>query len=218
MQGAMRVPVLFFAAVSVFAATNIRDFGAKGDGVAKDSAAIQAAIDRAASQGGGTVTLPAGRYLSGTIHLRSNITLHLENGAVLLASPDDVDFDPYEKLPFRSVSDEETTYFHRALIAAERVHEIAIEGRGVVDGNRTKRGGPKTIAIKLCDRVSIRGITVRNSPNYSVSLWGCDYVDIDGITILNGYADGIDPDSCRYVRIANCYIDARDDAIIRSIS
>jgi polygalacturonase len=200
------------------AATNVRDFGAKGDGVAKDTAAIQRAIDAAAGdaaagQGGGTVLVTAGRYLSGTIHLKSNITLQLENGAILLASPDEADFDPYEKLPFESVSDKETTYFHYGLIVAEGVHDIAIEGKGVVDGNRTKRGGPKTIAIKLAEHVTIRGITVRNSPNYSISLWGTDYVDIDGVTILNGYADAIDPDSCRYVRIANCYIDAHDDAI-----
>src|SRR4051794_4517962 len=200
------------------AATNVRDFGAKGDGIAKDTTAIQRAIDAAAKQGGGTVLLPAGRYLSGTIHLKSNITLHLDNGAVLLASPDEADFDPYETLPFESVSDKETTYFHYALIAAEGVHDIAIEGKGVVDGNRAKRGGPKTIAIKLCEHVTIRGITVRNSPNYSISLWGADYVDIDGVTILNSYADGIDPDSCRYVRIANCYIDAHDDAICAKAS
>src|SRR5262249_39545474 len=96
---------------------------------------------------------------------------------------------------------------------AENVHHIAILGQGVIDGNRTKRGGPKTIAIKLCQHVTIRGITVQNSPNYSISLWGSDYVDIDGVTVLNSYADGIDPDSCRYVLIANSYIDSHDDAI-----
>src|SRR5947209_8344268 len=122
------------------AANSVLDFGAKGDGIAKDTAAIQRAIDSAASQGGGTVIVPPGRYVSGTIHLKSNITLHLDNGAVLLASPENSDFDPYETLPFRSVSDDETTYFHYGLITAEGVHDIAIEGHGVVDGNRTKRG------------------------------------------------------------------------------
>src|SRR4051794_30412524 len=124
------------------AATSVRDFGAKGDGAAKDTVAIQRAIDAAAKQGGGAVLFPPGRYLSGTIHLKSNITLHLDNGAILLASPDEGDFDPYETLPFASVSDKETTYFHYALIAAGNVHDIAIEGKGVVDGNRSKRGGP----------------------------------------------------------------------------
>jgi Glycosyl hydrolases family 28 len=192
---------------------DVRGFGAKGDGTAKDTAAIQKAIDAAEAAGGGIVTVPAGRYLSGTVHLKSNVTLDLSPGAVILASPDNGDFDPYETLPFQSVSDKETTYFHYALLSAEGVHDIAITGQGVVDGNRTKRGGPKTIAIKLCERVTIRGITVRNSPNYSISFWGTDYINVEGVTVLNGYADGIDPDSCRYVRISNCYVDCWDDAI-----
>jgi hypothetical protein len=213
MSHTMKAAVAVLIGAGCASAASVREFGAKGDGTAKDTAAIQSAIDAAFRQGGGTVVLPAGRYLSGTIHLKSNVTLHLDNGAVLLASPDNADFDPYETLDFVSVSDKETTYFHYALVAAEGIDHIAIEGQGIIDGNRTRRGGPKTVAIKLCQHVTIRGITVRNSPNYSISLWGTDYVDIDGVTILNGYADGIDPDSCRYVRIANCYIDSHDDAI-----
>ncbi len=192
---------------------NVRDFGAAGDGVTKDTAAIQKAIDTAEKQKGGTVVLPPGEYLSGTIRLKSYVTLHLENGARLMASTDNADFDPYETLSFKSVSDEETTYFHYGLVTAENAHHIAITGRGTIDGNRTRRRGPKTVALKLCQHVAIRGITVRNSPNYSISLWGSDYVDIDGVTVLNGFADGIDPDACRFVRISNCYIDCWDDAI-----
>jgi polygalacturonase len=159
------------------------------------------------------VTLPPGRYLSGTIRLKSNVTLHLDNGATLLGSPDNGDYAAFEPLPFKSVSDDETTYFRYGLVTAENAHHIAITGQGVIDGNRTKRGGPKTVAIKLCQFVAIRGVTVQNSPNYSISFWGTDYVDIDGVTVLNGYADGIDPDASKFVRIANCYIDCHDDAI-----
>ena len=192
---------------------DVRAFGAKGDGVAKDTAAVQAAIDAAVKQGGGVVMVPAGRYLCGTVHLKSDVTLYLSAGAALVASPDNGDFDPYETLPFQSVSDEETTYFHYALLAGENIHNVAVLGQGTIDGNRTRRHGPKTVALKLCQHVAIRGITVKNSPNYSISFWGCDYVDVDGVTILNGYADGIDPDASRYVRIANCFIDSHDDAI-----
>jgi len=206
--------LILAAALPASAATyDVRQYGAMGDGAAKDTAAIQKAINAAARAGGGTVVVPAGRYLSGTIHLKSYVTLHLDNGATLLASPDIADFEPYELLPFQSVSDHETTYFRQALILGENVRNIAITGQGVVDGNRTKRGGPKTIAIKLCQHVAIRGITVQNSPNYSISFWGTDFVDIDGVTILNGYSDGIDPDASRFVRIANTYIDCYDDAI-----
>ena len=191
---------------------DVREYGAKGDGVAKDTAAVQKAID-AAAQAGGVVFVPAGRYLCGTIHLRSRITLHLAPGATILASPDNGDFDPYEKLDYASHADQETTYFHYALLAGEDIQEVAIHGEGVIDGNRKRRGGPKPIALKNVQHISIRGITVRDSPNYAISFLGCDYVDVDGVTILNSYADGIDPDSSRYVRIANSFIDSYDDGI-----
>lgn len=214
-SGVRLLSLLASFAAAILAATsfNVRDFGAKGDGVTKDTAAVQKAIDATAERGGGTVWVPAGRYLCGTVHLKSNVTLHLDNGSTILASTDNGDFDPYETLPFKSVSDNETTYFHYGLLVAENAHHIAITGQGIVDGNRPRRRGPKTIALKNCQHVTIRGITVQNSPNYSISFWGTDYVDIDGVTILNGYADGIDPDASRYVRISNCYIDCHDDAI-----
>jgi polygalacturonase len=200
-------------AVWATAALNVRDYGAKGDGLTKDTVAIQAAIDAAEKQGGGDVHIPPGRYISGTIHLKSNVTLYLEAGATLAESPDNADFDSYEVLPFKSVSDNETTYFHYGLVTADSVHNIGIVGQGTIDGNRTYRHGPKTIALKLCQYVTIQGITVQNSPNYSVSFWGCDYVNVIGVTVLNSYADGIDPDASRYVRIANCYVESADDAI-----
>jgi hypothetical protein len=200
-------------AISAAGALNIRDYGAKGDGVTKDTAAIQAAIDAAEKQGGGEVHIPPGRYISGTIRLKNYVTLYLEAGATLAESPDNEDFDKYEELPFKSVSDEETTYFHYGLVTADGVHNIGIVGQGTIDGNRTHRNGPKTIALKSSQYITIQGITVQNSPNYSVSFWGCDYVNVIGVTVLNSYADGIDPDASRYVRIANCYVESADDAI-----
>jgi polygalacturonase len=192
---------------------NVRDYGARGDGAAKDTAAVQAAIDAAAKEGGGTVLVPSGRYMCGTLHLRSNVTLQVSAGATLVMSPDNADFDPYEKLPYDTHADAETSYFHYALLAGEDVHDVAILGQGAIDGNRSKRGGPKPIALKRCQRVAIRGVTIRNAPNYAISLLGSDWVDVDGVTILNGYCDGIDPDSSRYVRISNCFVDSWDDAI-----
>lgn len=196
---------------------NVIHFGAKGDGMTKDTQAIQSAIDAAAEKGG-TVFFPGGKYLSGTVRLKSFVTLFLDAGAVLLGSPDDGDYDAYEKLSYNSCSDKETTYFNFALIQGEDAHNFAIAGRGIIDGNRRKRGGPKPIALKRCQQILIHDITLRNAPNYNISMLGCDYVDIDGVTIFNGYADGIDPDCCRYVRIANCYIESWDDAIVPKAS
>jgi polygalacturonase len=90
---------------------------------------------------------------------------------------------------------------------------VAILGTGMIDVNRTKRGGPKPIALKRCKYVTIKDITIRNAPNYAISMLGTGYVNIDGVNIFNGYYDGIDPDSCRHVRIANCQIETWDDAI-----
>ena len=92
---------------------NVRQFGAQGDSLTKDTKAIQAAIDAAGALG--DRLFPPGGYLSGTVRLRSNVTVFLDAGATLMASPDKADFDPYEKLNFKSFSDDETTDFHYAL-------------------------------------------------------------------------------------------------------
>jgi hypothetical protein len=204
--------ILLAAQAAAAASFDVRAFGAKGDGIAKDTAAIQADVD-AASPNGGTVSLSPGRYLSGTIHLKNSVAIWLGAGATLVMSPDAADFDPVESLPYPVDNDGDTAYFHHALLAGENLHDVTIYGEGVIDGNRSQRGGPKPIALKLCRHVAIRGIRIENAPNYAISLLGCDFVNIDGVAIENAFADGIDPDSCRYVRISNCYIDSRDDAV-----
>jgi hypothetical protein len=181
--------------------------------MAKDTGAVQAAID-AAGKEGGCVYFQPGRYLCGTVRLRSRVSLYLENGAVMVASQERGDFDELEKLDFNSYSDDETTDFNYALIRGRDVERVSIMGPGLIDMARSKRHGPKPIALKLCRDILIRDVTIENSPNYNISLLGCDYVDILGVTIRKGYCDGIDPDSCRYVRIANCYIQSWDDAIV----
>ena len=196
---------------------NVLQFGAKGDGKSKDTAAIQAAID-AAGKTGGTVIFPGGNYVSGTLRLKSSVALYLGPGSTLTASPEKADFDAYEKLGYETFSDEETAYFHHALIAGEGLNNVSVSGEGTIDGNRNQRGGPKLIALKKCHLISIHGVTLQNAPNYNVSLLGCDYVNIDGITIFNGFADGIDPDCCQSVRIANCFVETFDDAIVLKTS
>jgi hypothetical protein len=235
------LPLFWATGLSSNSAISVRDFGARGDGIAKDTQAIQTAIDKAAGHGG-TIVFPPGSYVSGTIHLRSNVSVTIESGAILLLSPDDADFDPYEALPYQpthaakyhppatipadaspaqrrrraapvAYDDEETNYFHYALFAGVGIHNVAIEGDGVIEGNRDRRYGPKPIAFKNSEWITIRGITIKNAPNYAVSLGGTDHVDVDRVKILNAFADGIDPDGCHFVRITNSYIDSHDDAI-----
>jgi polygalacturonase len=224
---------------------DVRDYGAIADGRTLDTAAIQAAIDRAARFGGGVVVLSSGTYVSGTIHLRSNITLRVLAGASLQASTNDRDFDSYERPNpgsitanritwaaratwrrpqvhiaslLRTIDDPDTTYTHYSLIVADGVANITIDGGGTIDGNRLMRGGPKLITLRRCRHARVLDVTLRNAPCYNISLVGSDDVVIDGITIINGYADGIDPDDSRNIRIANCYIDTWDDAICAKAS
>ena len=197
---------------------NVRGYGATGDGSTKDTVAVQKAIDTCAEAGGGTVYFPSGVYLCGSLHLRSGVTLRLDAGATIKGSRDLDDYDKYEQLGFENDADRETTYFHFALIWGEDIERIAILGEGTIDSNWDRRHGPKTIALKRCRFVDIKGIRTTNSPNYAISMLGTDYVNIEGVTILNAYADGIDPDSCRNVRISNCHIESRDDAIVPKAS
>ena len=206
------------ASAIVPASYSVAEFGAKADGKTKDTQSIQKAIETCGRNGGGTVYFPPGTYIAGSLHLGNRVALYLDHGAIIRASADDNDFDPYEELGFKNDADRETSFFHHSLIWAEDVEHVAILGTGTIDGNRTKRGGPKPIAFKRCRHVTIRDITIANAPNYAISLLGTDYVNIDGVNIFNGYCDGIDPDACRYVRIANCQIETWDDAIVPKAS
>lgn len=201
------------AEIDGFAAHKVRSFGAAGDGQTKDTTAVQKAIDACARAGGGTVYFSSGTYLCGSVHLRSKVTLYLDNGATILASTDDADFDPYEELGFENDSDAETSYFHFSLIWGEDLEQVGIVGAGTMDSNRSDRSGPKTIGLKRCKGVTIRDITIRNAGNYAISMLGTDFVNIDGVSIFGSYCDGIDPDCCQNVRIANCYVETWDDAI-----
>jgi hypothetical protein len=193
-------------------------FGARGDGATNDTALVQRAIEACAAHGGGTVYFAPGVYLCGSLHLRSGVVLWLDAGATIKGSERRDDYDRYETLGFKNASDHETSYFHYALIWGEDVEHIGIVGQGTIDANRRKRGGPKPIALKRCKHVAIQGITIENAPNYNISLLGTDEVVIDGVTIRNGYCDGIDPDCCHNVRIANCTIASVDDAIVPKTS
>jgi polygalacturonase len=202
---------------------NVREYGATGDGQTLDSFAMQKTIDSCAEQGGGTVYLPAGQYLTGSLSLRSNITFHLDAGAVILGSENPED---YPVIHSRWEGMHQDT--HAPLIGGHHLHNISVIGRGTIDG----RGAvwwkakiektlayprPRLISFSDCTNVLVEGITAINSPSWTINPIHCQNVNVRGVTILNPAdspnTDGINPDSCRLVRISDCYISVGDDCI-----
>lgn len=200
---------------------NVRDFGAVGDGVTLDTQAIQKAIDACAEAGGGTVYLQGGTFLSGTIRLKSNVTLLVEAGATLLGSTNIEDYPDITP---------EIIYLYRArftkyLIYAEKAENIGLAGRGVIDGqgkhfparHGDDKGRPYIVRFSECKNVRVEDLTFRDSARWLSHYLACDNVTISGITIhskIRENRDGIDVDSCQDVRISDCRIDTGDDAIV----
>jgi polygalacturonase len=202
---------------------NPRKFGATGDGTTLDTLAFQAAIDACGQNKGGTVFVPAGRFLIGTLFFRDNITLFLDAGAVLLGSQDPNDY-PVTSNRWEGV--EQLTY--APLIAGNELKNISIVGQGCINGqgeswwrahkNQTLAyPRPRLIGFADCRNVAIEGITLTNSPAWTVNPVRCENVKIRGLTIINPpdspNTDGINPDSCKVVRISDCYVSVGDDCI-----
>ncbi len=196
----------------------VRDFGAVGDGMRPDTTAIQAAVDACAAVGGGTVYFAPGVYLSGTIFLRSGVALHLEAGATLLGSKNLNDY-PATVPKIRSYTD---NYTDKSLIYAEGLSNIAILGRGVIDGQGAGFEGPYKVRPYLlrivgCLNVTVADITLRNSAMWVQHYLASDEIEIRNVTVhsrVNQNNDGIDIDGCQRVRISDCEIVSGDDAIV----
>jgi len=197
---------------------NVREFGARGDGQTLDTGALQKAIEACAQNGGGTVHLPPGRYLSGTLFLRSWVTLELAAGATLLGSRRLEDYPPTVS-SIRSYTD---IYTERSLIYGEDLEHVALQGRGVLDGQGAAFKGPHKVRPYLvrlanCRDVLVRDLTLRDSPMWVQHYLACDGLRLDGLTVLskcNANNDGLDIDGCQRVRIANCDIQSGDDALV----
>jgi hypothetical protein len=208
---------------------NIMDYGAVNDGKTINTKSIQKAIDDCAGKGGGTVYFPAGRYISGTLFLKSFVTLHLETGAVLEGSKNLIDY-PVTESRIRSYTD---NYTNKSLIYGEDLQYITITGQGIIDGNGASfkasdeqrktnvfdsyKIRPYLIRIINCENVTVKEITIINSPMWVQHYLLCRNVDIDGISVnsrVNNNNDGIDIDACENVRISNCNIISGDDAIV----
>lgn len=197
---------------------NILDFGAKPDGEILCTQAIQNAIDQCADQGGGTIYFPAGTWLTGTVYLQSHITLWLDSGCILLGSKEKKDYGQSRKL----AGIEGETFSYWAIIAGKNLENIAIRGRGTIDGQGTnfkyKNGPrPKNIYLENCSDVLIEGLRLRNAGSWMQHYRRCDHLTIRDIAVFNHVSynnDGLNIDSCRDVVITGCTVDSDDDAIV----
>ncbi|MBY0147023.1 glycoside hydrolase family 28 protein [Neobacillus niacini] len=202
----------------------ITDFGALADG-SLCTQYIQKAIDEAYKNGGGQIVVPSGVFLSGALFLKDNIEFHLSAGATLKFSDEQEDY-PVVVSRWEGVVRE----VYASCLYAEDAKNISITGFGTIDGNgekwwhifRNEREKlayprPKLISFDGCEHISIRDVSLINSPSWTVNPIRCNNVTIDNLTIINPSdspnTDGIDPESCRNVRISNCHIDVGDDCI-----
>lgn len=211
-------------------AFDVRAFGAKGDGVSLDTAAINSAIDAASAKGGGRVHLSAGNYLSHSIRLKSNVTLYLNEGATLVAAdplPSGAGggYDLAEPNPWNRYQDFGHSHWRNSLIWGEDLHDVAILGPGRIWGRGLSKGvGPgfraedpgvanKAISLKNCRNVTLRDVSIFHGGHFAILATGVDNFTIDNLKIDTN-RDGIDIDCCRNVHVSNCSINSPwDDAI-----
>ncbi|MBN2128159.1 MAG: right-handed parallel beta-helix repeat-containing protein [Sedimentisphaerales bacterium] len=210
------------------AAYNVLDFGAAGDLRSLDTQAIQNAIDACHEEGGGTVVFPAGKeFLTGTLVLKSNVTLEIPETAMLRGSRE---LSHYIKTVPNLESYAVVNYSDYALIQAVNAENIGIRGKGVIDGDgvavpgRTGYGHLKTRPYILrfirCKNVEVRDVMLKNTNFWTHHYLECDNVHVDGVRVRamnldphqpNG--DGIDIDGCQHVIVENMDIQSEDDGI-----
>ena len=217
---------------------SVKDFGAKGNGTANDTKAIQSTIDRAATIGGGMVVLPEGTYLCGTIWLKSNVELHLNDGAVIKGSPNIEDYCAADCCPQNEAEIGWGDYISGGhLMLGVGVQNVTLSGPGKIDGNSgafllDEEGKPYKNKSQIPARpsqmvwfvdsqnITIKDLELADSPYWSCFILNCEKVLIEKCYVhtqkkdyhtFNG--DGIDIDRCREVSISDCNVDTADDCI-----
>lgn len=202
-------------------------FGIKSNGTTLNTTSIQKAIDYISDNGGDTLHFYVGRYLTGTIMLKSNVTVNLHEGAVLLGSVNPYDYQ------------EVATTRMPAFIGAYRAENIAVIGQGVIDGqgrelsynylDQQQKGilkdamtydrpsyRPQGIYLRECRNVTFQGVTIKSAAGWTFEPDQCENMTIDGVTVLGHdfwNNDGIDIVDCKNLKLLNSFIDAADDAI-----
>jgi polygalacturonase len=249
-MAAVAVPVVSFAASAqdspapgpTMGVFDVRKFGARGDGKTLDTVAVNRAIEAAAGAGGGMVFFPAGTYLCFSIHLKSNVHLHLEQGGTILAadSPHKDETTGYNggvydaaepKTESDAYQDYGHNHWHNSLIWGEDIHDFSITGPGLIWGKGLSHGyvrpgeviapfiaeqagvGNKAIALKNCRNVLLRDFSVLKGGHFCLLLTGVDNLTIDNLKIDTD-RDGMDIDCCQNVRVSNCTVNSPwDDGI-----
>lgn len=217
-------------------AFNVRDYGAIGDGAALDHTAINKAIEAASASGGGTVWVPAGQYLCGSIRLKSNINLHLDAGAVIIAAPQSSNaYDETEEFTPPAYQDGGHTYFHNSLIWGESLNNVSITGPGMIDGRGSwdkgdglwawnpvldRMGGCGSEGTKPPLKLDANGKPLPNNgfppvrrANKALALKLCKNILIRDITIYRGGHFAILATGCDNMTIDNVTIDTNRDGI-----
>jgi hypothetical protein len=200
---------------------NVRDYGATGDGRTLDTAAINQAIESCSKAGGGRVVLPPGCYLSGTVRLRSHVTLLLEAGATLAGTTNLSLYDEPAVAPARR------SKWEHALIVAEEAADFGICGPGTIDGRKVfdptgeeRMRGPHGINLLNCQGFALRDVWIQDAANYAVLFRTSSDVEVHNVRIVGGW-DGVHfrgtaANWCRNVNIIGCQFYTGDDSVAGS--
>ena len=230
-----------FLCAGTIAATdyNALQQGAVGDGKTLNTQSLQSAIDALHAKGGGQLYFPAGRYLTGSLQLKSNVTLYLEKEAVLLGSTSPYDYPGFSTEKELKVNND---HFDQALIYVEGAENIDITGEGCIDGQgrelaltidslhhtgelvdkhyntyrKRPNTRPKLLFMRNCRKVELRKTNFRSGAAWGLSFSLCADLTIDSLHVENRAYwnnDGIDISDCKEVRISNCFINSADDGI-----
>ena len=192
-----------------------------GDGVTENTKAIQAALDSVSAAGGGIIRFSNGKFLTGPLTIQSNDTLEIDSSAGILGTTRMTAY--YQP----GADTTKPTGSYQPLLTANHANNIAIIGKGYIDGqgqewwtayeNGTISARPRMFQPNHCNNVLLRGITLKNSPQFHFIPEWCTNVTVDSVTILapsnSPNTDGIDPATCHNVYITNCYIDTGDDCV-----
>ena len=195
---------------------NVKNYGAAGNGSTNDTSAVNSAITAANNAGGGIVEFPSGKYLCGSIHLKSHVTLQLDSGSTILGASSG--YDSAESLGCTNGSfDFGHSHFRDALIWGDGLTDIGITGSGTIDGNghlSTNNAPDKAVSLKNCDGVIITGITIQKGGHFGLFTNGTNNMMIDNVKIHEAdQRDGFNLINAKHIFITNSDIEGSDDSM-----